>query len=336
MNDKIDIVIPWVDGSDPKWLAEKKQYQPDLNIDASICRYRDWGLLKYWFRGIDKYAQWVNKIFFVTWGHIPEWLDTNNNKIEIIKHSDYLPEDYRPTFNSNTIMINLHRIKGLSENFVIFNDDFYIINKTNDKDFFINNIPCDNIALNVHCPKKSQSAQNLCFNDAGVINEHFDFKTTFKKNRNLWYNWKNGKEIIRTITLSKCPRYPGFYYHHLPQGYRKSTFEKVWKAEYDYLDKVSKNKFRTTEDVNEWLMKDWQIVEGNVKIRNQKLGDVFHMRDNLMPEQGNKIAEYIEKQKEKCIVINDGQLIGSKSQEALPKIVDAFEKIFPEKSSFEK
>ena len=34
MNEKIDFVIMWVDGSDPKWLEEKNKYL-DKKIDTS-------------------------------------------------------------------------------------------------------------------------------------------------------------------------------------------------------------------------------------------------------------------------------------------------------------
>ena len=46
-----------------------------------VNRYRDWNNLRYWFRGVEKFAPWVRKIHFVTWGHIPDWLDTTNPKI---------------------------------------------------------------------------------------------------------------------------------------------------------------------------------------------------------------------------------------------------------------
>ena len=111
-SEKIDFVIMWVDGNDPKWQTEKNKYTPPLNADASICRYRDFDLLKYWFRGVEKYAPWVNKIHFITWGHIPSWLDTNNPKINIVKHEDYIPRKYLPTFNANTIELNVHSIEG--------------------------------------------------------------------------------------------------------------------------------------------------------------------------------------------------------------------------------
>ena len=132
---KIDFVLPWVDGNDPKWLKEKNKYIT-YKGDSNINRYRDFDNLKYLFRGIEKYASWVNKIFFVTWGHIPKWLNTNNEKIRIVKHDEFIPKEYLPTFNSNVIELNLHRIQDLSEHFVLFNDDVFILEKNISLRFF--------------------------------------------------------------------------------------------------------------------------------------------------------------------------------------------------------
>lgn len=66
MDDKIDFVIAWVDGNDPKWKKEREKYMPKSGNDARDVRYRDWDNLKYWFRGVEKFAPWVNKIHFVT------------------------------------------------------------------------------------------------------------------------------------------------------------------------------------------------------------------------------------------------------------------------------
>ena len=75
-NSDIDFVILWVDGNDRKWLQKKAQYVPNLTADVSKERYRDWDNLKYWFRGVAKYAPWVRKIHFVTDEQVPEWLNT--------------------------------------------------------------------------------------------------------------------------------------------------------------------------------------------------------------------------------------------------------------------
>ena len=62
MMDKIDFVVLWVDGDDPAWQAERAQYLPKKTTASAPNRYRDWGLMPYWFRGVEKFAPWVNKI----------------------------------------------------------------------------------------------------------------------------------------------------------------------------------------------------------------------------------------------------------------------------------
>ena len=64
----IDFVLLWVDGADPVWQKKKNEYQKKENragYDASAKRYRDYGLLKYWFRGVERFAPWVNRIYFL-------------------------------------------------------------------------------------------------------------------------------------------------------------------------------------------------------------------------------------------------------------------------------
>ena len=134
MQDKaIDIVLAWVDGSDPVWREEKRKRMEEqgisVNVDDREDRYRDWDLMRYWFRGIEKFAPWIRKIHFVTWGHLPEWMDVANPKLHIVNHKDYIPEKYLPTFNSNVIEMNFYRIEGISEDFIYFNDDMFLLDQ---------------------------------------------------------------------------------------------------------------------------------------------------------------------------------------------------------------
>lgn len=75
---EIDIVVAWVDGADPAWQEEKRKRMIEqgmaVQVDDREERYRDWELMRYWFRGIEKFAPWVRKIHFVTYGHLPDWL----------------------------------------------------------------------------------------------------------------------------------------------------------------------------------------------------------------------------------------------------------------------
>ena len=102
-NYKIDVAIPWVDGNDPEWQKLKDQYSEVKSADKSDSRYRDWDNLIFLFRGIEKFWPWVNRVFLITCGQKPQWLNVNCEKLILVNHSDYIPKEYFPTFNSNTI-----------------------------------------------------------------------------------------------------------------------------------------------------------------------------------------------------------------------------------------
>ena len=138
---KIDFVITWVDGNDPCWIAEKQKWERSAGFlhedDAnSDCGYRpDYDMLRYWFRAVELFAPWVNKVFFVTCGQKPEWLNETCPKLKLVNHEDYIPSEYLPTFNSGVIELNYHRINDLSEYFVLFNDDMFLLQPL-DEDYF--------------------------------------------------------------------------------------------------------------------------------------------------------------------------------------------------------
>lgn len=52
--DKIDFVITWVDGNDPRWQEERNHYAAleHREFDNNNARFRDWDTLRYWFRNL--------------------------------------------------------------------------------------------------------------------------------------------------------------------------------------------------------------------------------------------------------------------------------------------
>lgn len=68
----IDFIIIWGDGKDENWRKKKNAYKASEKGDDSDIRYRDWGLLKYWFRGVETFAPWVRKIYFVSDNQCPD------------------------------------------------------------------------------------------------------------------------------------------------------------------------------------------------------------------------------------------------------------------------
>ena len=223
--EKIDFVVLWVDGNDPKWQEEKNSYKQEKNehINGAI-RFRDWEQLKYWFRGVEKFAPWVHKIYFVTWGHLPEFLDVKNEKLVIVNHKDYIDKKFLPTFNSNVLDLNLKNIKELSEKFVYFNDDMFLINNVTEEDFFDGEMPKDEYTESPILSEQEEFPHNL-LNNMYIINKHY--KKSFSKNLGKKYNFKYGlKNNLKTLFCSFYDTYVGFYNPHIPQAFIKSDFGK--------------------------------------------------------------------------------------------------------------
>lgn len=328
----IDFVIIWVDGNDPEWRKEKAQYDGTAVTAAnSEVRYRDWDNLQYWFRGVEKFAPWVNKIHFVTWGHLPSWLDTTNPKLNIVNHKDYIPAEYLPTFSSHTIELNLHRIEGLAEQFVYFNDDMFITAPTKAEDFFKDGKPCDTAALDCIYFNRD-SAGHYNGSDVTVINSHFNKFECIKKNLGIWFNFKNGiKNIIRTTLLIPWGWFQGFYYQHAASSFLKSNFDEIWEKEFDVLNETCSHRFRKSTDVNQWVIKFWQIAKGDIAVRKDSFAYCYHIQEDNFAE----LCKDIVSKKHQMLCINDtANTINF--DEKVAKVKEAFEKLLPEKSSFEK
>ena len=140
--DKIDFVVTWLDSNDPEWIASYNHYRPE-KPKTDRGRYRDWDIFRYWFRAVEMYAPWVNRVFLVTNGKNPEWINEECPKLVLIKHSDYIPAEFLPTFSSRTIELHMDKIPGLSEHFVYFNDDMFLNAPTKPEDYFVGGLPCD-------------------------------------------------------------------------------------------------------------------------------------------------------------------------------------------------
>lgn len=326
---QIDFVIPWVDGSDPEWQEEKALYSESNSSDNGANRYRGFDNLQYWFRGIEKFAPWVNKVHFITWGHIPDWLDTTHPKLNIVRHEDYMPEAYRPTFNARPIEVNLHRIRGLSEHFVYFNDDTFITKEMKPSDFFKNGLPLDIGVMDAFTIREDHSYSVM--NSLRIINKHFDKKQTINQNKQKWFSSKYGAQLYRNIALYPWKYFTGFITLHLPEAYNKSTFEEVWEKEPEILDLTSKNKFRTKEDVTVWLMRFWRLAKGEF-YPHKPSGKYYSISSIEMSEEA---AAAVREQKYQMVCLND-VLEETDFEEGKQILNNALDALLPAKSAYEK
>jgi hypothetical protein len=130
----VDVVYTWVDGSDPAWRARKAKALSanpwvtagsahTANASRFACREE----LRYSLRSLHCFAPWVRRVFLVTDGQLPDWLDTSHPTLTPVSHAEIFGAAGRlPTFNSHAIESRLHRIPGLAEHFLYLNDDVFL------------------------------------------------------------------------------------------------------------------------------------------------------------------------------------------------------------------
>ena len=329
-NERIDFVIPWVDGNDLEWQREKQKYSAAITTedDSRDIRFRDWDTLRYWFRGVERFAPWVDTIHFVTWGHVPEWLNTKHPKLHIVNHEDYIPQKYLPTFSSHVIELNMHRIPGLGDQFVYFNDDIFILNPLRKEDFFVNGFPCDVCVANAITPRLGEFSPIL-LQTTSYINKHFDKKRDMRQNFSKWFSIKYGKLLIRTICLIPWTYYTGFYNHHLAVPYLKSTLETVWRAEPEKMDQTCQHRFRNDQDVNQYIFRYWQLASGSF-IPHAPLGKYLNMGND-----NRHVFEAIRNRPYKLLCINDKEN-DADFEFVKQNLISSFEEVLPDKSAFER
>ena len=334
IQEKIDFIVYWVDGNDLEWRAKKNKYAVSAGQDVSDNRYRDWDNLQYLFRGIEAFAPWVNRVFFISDNQVPAWLNLEHPKLKLVDHRDYIPMEYLPTFSANPIELNFHRIKDLSEHFVVFNDDFFLTNTVTPNDFFRNGKPVDIfIEFPILFNGGSPVFSHLLVNDFHTIAKYYKRDEYKKRLRSMILSPKYGAYFFYNLVMYMLPFHSffGMQTPHFCRPYLKSSIEKVWEIEGELLDSVSRNRFRSPDDVNIYLFRIFNMLEGNFVPENiYKMGKGYGIT-----EENDRVCLDIMKKRYKMICINDN------CDEAVFKIMKdkvnrSFHQILPDKCSFEK
>lgn len=312
-NFEIDLVYLWVDGSDPIWKAKKKTVTGQLNDNSEAdCkgRYANNDELKFSLRSVEKHAPWIRNIYIVTDNQIPIWLDTTHPKIKIIDHTDILPSECMPCFNAVVIEHYIYKISGLSEFFLLANDDMFF-NKDLNQTYFYEK---DGYPIIRHKKRTFGGKWEL------ILKKIIGLKPGQYR-----------QMLLHAVKLVKNKF--GKYYigvpHHNIDSYRKSDYktavEEIFKAEVE--DNVH-NHVRTTYDLNRAAFSYYALAihHGHLKYVNRK------QSSRIMPYKHN-LKEYLKKYNPDLFCFNDNQRVTDKHREL---IIPSLESVFPEKSEFEK
>jgi hypothetical protein len=150
---QLDAVIPWVNGNDKKWQEQLNNYltvKIDFTKKKESVRFNSIGEIDIAIKSIIKYAPFFKNIYLITDDQQPEAFESlkalgksSGINLELIDHKVLFKgyEEFLPCFNSCSIESLLFNIPKLSEHFVLFNDDFFIMRDANVSDFFTNGKP---------------------------------------------------------------------------------------------------------------------------------------------------------------------------------------------------
>lgn len=313
----VDLVYTWVDGSDLEWqmlkakhLGKEANYHQEAT-DAARFTCRD--ELKYSLRSVAFLSNFFRKIFIVTNGQVPSWLNINHPKIVLITHKEIFrdPEAALPTFNSHAIESNLHRIPDLSEHYIYLNDDCLFTQFIN-KELFVapNGITFSflNNSNNFGILQPDEGERYSPFINAG----------------------RNSVAIIRQlfgIVASSTVR-------HAPYVQRKSVCEYLETEILSYLAETERAKFRSSKDVS--LPSSLAIL---VALAQEKsvMGQLETSTISLSTHMDFSLALIrLRVFKDRIFLcVNDTACLGDAEKRVDQELADFMETYFPVKSEFE-
>ena len=296
----IDLVITYVDSSDPEWLMTHNETCYRINrlpVGGSV-RFREWNTLRYIMRGTEKYMPWIRKIHLVVErpSQVPKWV--RRDRVNVVLHPVIIPGDYLPTYNSTCIEQFLWSIPNLSEHWLYANDDMIPINTLQPSDFF-----------DGKGNPKIEINERSFDGGSSMYNHHLH----------------NGEALVRKV-LGLPARNDGVTRTgHNIAPMLKSTWRMLWDVASGEI-KRSLTTFRNHCNINQELAAYWHLLTGNYTLSERssvytELGDVWHVC-NLIRESDRQL-----------ICINDAKARSYADDKKA--ITRAFEDKMPDKSKYE-
>jgi hypothetical protein len=246
--ENVDIVIMWVDGSDPQWRRKKSRHRPDSRrclITADVeGRYRCNEELRFLLRSIARYWTLPGRIHLVTDQQAPGFL-RHHPRLSIVDHREIMPASHLPSFSSRAIEANLHRIPGLAEHYVVFNDDIFLTRAAGRSDFFGNRGAM--VYLSDVLLPACAGIQTFAGQGGGV-------------NARNWIARRYGTSHVDHVI------------EHYPKGIRKSWMRELEAEDAAIFAETSQARFRQagTQSILANLYGHWCLARGRGEIRRNE------------------------------------------------------------------
>lgn len=279
----VDVVIAWVDGDDPKLAEKRGRYLPGNRITtasgAHSTRFASSNEIRYCVLSILRFAPFVRNIFIVTDeqdpgidGDVRKYFPDRAESLRIVDHREIFEgfEKHLPTFNSISIANMIWRIKGLSDNFVYFNDDTFLVRAVNPGDWFMDGRPVMRGRwVPAPLPRELWNHGRTFLQRKLLGNRSFEPRASF-----------HAAQWNAAVKLGFRVRY--FTNAHTPHAVSKSSVEKYLGSRIPLLEKNISYRFR---DYSQFtfiaLANHLQLLEGN---RNIAQPDLVYLKPVNRPE----------------------------------------------------
>ena len=296
MEKPIHIVITYVDGNDPEWQAAHTQY---VGESVTAKRFRDWGTLPFLLRAIEQHMPFVSDVWLVVSSdsQVPAWVD--HSQLHIVRHSDIIPAEYLPTFNSATIEMFLYRIPGLSERFLYFNDDCFPMKPCKETDFF-------------------QGDKVVVGHTRQWITAGNNYRLRVRNSSNL---------ARRALGLRETKSYVRPQHTCIPM--LTSQCEALMAKMGDEIGKKI-TRTRSSHNYNQYIFSDYLYYQH--RTINRKLSNKHF---SLAVASIDQITRFLAQPTRQLVCINDVEMSDAKYALYREQLLAAFGRCFPEKSRFE-
>lgn len=315
----IDVVYLWCDDSDEQWRNKRLKYQQNIIADKqAICegRFIQNDELKYSLRSLAKYIPWIHNIFIVSDNQIPKWLNIKHPKIKMIKHEDIIDTKYLPLFNSAAIETCISKIKGLSEYFILMNDDMLFGDKINKNDLLDkNNFPFYRF-INYKANKNPTQYEIVTINMYNLNERNFGYPDKL------------------------------YFPHHNADLYCKSDYEECIKFYPELIEKTLCSRFRNEENWSRVLVQYFALAHkhGTMKIVDDYKSSLWkwlkhylfnfgHRDSRVISLSANNYDKKMKHYHPKFFCMEDGEKCNNNDRIRAKNYLN---KLFPEKCEFEK
>lgn len=301
----VDLVVPYVDGEDENWLKLYNKYAPESD-DVQVTgkqRFRKSDNFKYFFRTAEKHLPWLNNIFLLVQqeSQVPKWI--NRDKVKVVLHEEFIPHEYLPTFQSQSMEMFLDRIPELGERFIYANDDMYFVGDMKLEDFFVGDKVRTELSKKIIKQKDNIPLWQISIVNGGLLVNKEEAEQLF-----------NNNQYISPVVHGFRP-YIKSYMREVSELYEKEIRESI-------------TKFRAENNFNVYMYDVYTYKKGKI-LGRAYTNYYLHSSSSV----GLLANIFVNTDKIKMVCINDTEEYWDEERDK--KIGELFNKYYPQKSKYE-